>query len=40
VGTVVTEMYSVLEARGVRHEPETDALVSELAPELERAAGA
>ena len=26
-GTVVTEMYSALEARGVRHEPETDALV-------------
>ena len=40
VGTVVTEMYSVLEARGVRHEPETDALVAELAPELGRAAGA
>jgi hypothetical protein len=40
VGTVVTEMCSVLEARGVRHEPETDALVAELAPELGRAAGA
>jgi hypothetical protein len=40
VGAVVTEMYSVLEARGVRHEPETDALVAELAPGLGRAAGA
>jgi hypothetical protein len=40
VGAVVTEMYSVLEARGVRHEPETDALVAELAPELGRVAGA
>ena len=28
----ITEMYSVLQRHGVRHAPETDALVAELAP--------
>ena len=28
----ITEMYSVLDEHGVRHAPETDALVAELAP--------
>jgi hypothetical protein len=32
-------MYSVLATHGVRHEPETDALVSELAPRDGRAVG-
>ncbi len=39
LGRAVTQMYSVLDERGVRHEPETDALITELAPELGGAVG-
>jgi nucleoid-associated protein YgaU len=35
----VAQMYSVLAEHGVKHEPATDALVTELAPGLERATG-
>jgi hypothetical protein len=35
----ITEMYSVLDEHGVRHAPETDALVAELAPGTRGAAG-
>jgi hypothetical protein len=35
----ITEMYSVLEQHGVRHAPETDALVAELAPGARDAIG-
>ena len=36
---VITEMYSVLDEHGVRHAPETDALVAELAPGTRGAIG-
>ncbi len=36
---VITEMYSVLEEHGVRHAPETDALVAELSPGTRGAVG-
>ncbi len=39
LGRAVTQMYSVLDEHGVRHEPETDALVQELAPDRVGAAG-
>ncbi len=39
LGPTITEMYSVLDQRGARHEPETDALVAELAPGLGGAVG-
>jgi hypothetical protein len=35
----ITEMYSALEEHGVRHAPETDALVAELAPGTRGAVG-
>ena len=39
VEPTITEMYSVLDQHGARHEPETDALVAELAPGLGGAVG-
>lgn len=39
VSGLVTQMYSTLAERGVRHEPETDALVAEIAPDLEGVVG-
>jgi hypothetical protein len=36
----ITEMYSTLQGHGVRHEPETEALVVELSPGRERVRGA
>ncbi len=36
---LVNRMYSTLAERGVRHEPETDALVAEIAPDLEGVVG-
>ena len=36
---LVNQMYSTLAERGVRHEPETDALVAEIAPDLEGVVG-
>lgn len=39
VESEVSQMYSVLAEHGVRHEPETDALVTELAPRLGGAVG-
>jgi hypothetical protein len=39
VQPVLTQMYSVLDQHGARHEPETDALVAELAPGLGGAVG-
>lgn len=39
VGSVIDEMYSTLHLAGGRHEPETEALVSELAPDRERVSG-
>jgi len=38
VERTITEMYSVLAQRGVRHEPATESLVAELAPGLSRGA--
>ena len=38
VERTITQMYSVLAQRGVRHEPATESLVAELAPGLSRAA--
>jgi hypothetical protein len=39
VESTITQMYSVLDQHGARHEPETDALVAELAPGLGGAVG-
>jgi hypothetical protein len=39
VERTITEMYSGLAQRGVRHEPATESLVAELAPGLSRGAG-
>jgi len=38
VERTITQMYSVLAQRGVRHEPATESLVAELAPGLSRGA--
>ncbi len=39
VGSVIDEMYSTLHLAGGRHEPETEALVTELAPDRDRVSG-